>query len=119
MKLDFPKVVHTLYLKDYQPQFGEQSIDVWVNPLPEQSASIAKSLMRDTQEEDRKAGFTALVEIWSQGDDESRHWTVDGLEKFVVDCTEKDPMLFLWMVTQTMQMLIDYRTNLKKNSLRV
>lgn len=119
MELNFPKVIHTLQLKDYQPEFGEQSIDVWVNPLPEQSVTISQALMSDTQDTERKEGFAALVEIWSQGENAERHWTVEGLEKFIVDCAEKDPMLFLWMVTQTMQMLIDYRSNLKKNSLRV
>ena len=118
MDLNFPKVVYPLPLSKYEPAYGDQCIDVWVNPLSGMAADISKSLRNDSGEEERKAGFVALAEIWSQGADESRHWTLESVEAFMMQAAEKDPMLFLWAVTETMQMLIDYRMSIKKNSLR-
>lgn len=118
MDLNFPKVVYALPLSKYEPAYGDQSIDVWVNPLAGMAADISKSLRTDSGEEERKAGFVALAEIWSQGSDESRHWSAEAVEACMMRSAEKDPMLFLFMVTETMQMIVDYRTNIKKNSLR-
>lgn len=117
MKFNFKKVVEPLDLGKYHEAYKDMSIDVWVNPLPEDVTHLAKVVSESATDDEYKKACEQLVNIWSQSEDASRHWTVEELQDRIKEGKQRDPMLMLWLVVNTMTMISEYRTQLKKNSL--
>jgi len=115
MRLKYPKVVEELQLSEYHKAYEGQSIDVWVNPLPSDTTHVYKIFTADATKEDREKGLEQVAVIWSQGEDKERHTTREEIEAMIEESAQSDPMLLMWMLVQTMTMISDYRTTLKKN----
>lgn len=129
MKFEVPKIVRTLGLAEYAPEFGEAALQVWVNPplslLKRYDAlmgEIGRVVVGDLKDaEDREAILRQLgdermawfAELWSQGDGET-HWTVEEVRALVDETTETDPGLFQWMTAQSFRMIKEHRDNAKK-----
>jgi hypothetical protein len=140
MKLSIPTITQPLRLAEYAPEFGEQTIRVWVNqPISrlEQFASIAqrqpaaKRALREAcrkKKPDKAAAEKAikeleeigaelmawLAETWSQGPEDTR-LDLEAVEEIARECLERDSGLYEWLVRQTWEIVTNYRLQIKKN----
>lgn len=51
---------------------------------------------------------------WSQGPDESTHWSEEDITRLVDYCVDQDPGLWEWLINRTQAMIEDYRRGQKK-----
>lgn len=140
MDFKFPKIVRPIQLKEYAPEFGEEVVDVWVNPprgelavnfeqakrhqeLIVKMLSIAEKknkknpelqAIKDEEEATRKEIYGWFAKIWSQGPDEKNHWTAEEVE--TLHKSETDPVFYRWLTVTTQTMINDWRMELKKVS---
>jgi hypothetical protein len=140
MKIDVPKIIRPLDLREYAPEMGTE-IQVWVNPprakvlemaqLEATSGAIQQRMkeIRATEsevaaEEARKAleeleqtGQKIMVwfaEMWSQGPDPESHLTLEEVQKLVEHSVNTDPVLWPWLCGRTRAMINEHRTKVKK-----
>ncbi len=111
MKIEIPKVLKAIELKEYAAEFGEAVIWVWVNPTIKLIEELAELKVKP-----EKGRITAwFAEIWSQGEEGTR-FTVEEVAKLAEDCMEKDPTLWAWLSMQTSRLINEHRVLKKKIS---
>jgi hypothetical protein len=142
MKLTIPPITRPLKLAEYDPAFGEQTLQVWVNqPISklEHFAAIAReqeAVKKAIQEAstgkkiDKEAIQKAvevlnrigpelmewLTETWSQGPEDTR-MDLAAVEELAKACLDQDSGLYSWLVRQTWDVVTSYRM-LQKKKLR-
>ena len=122
-KFPMPKIIRPLKLADYAPEYGDASIQIWVNPPKEvrdrRFDLLGEFVRKDTDfkaakktkaeietqatwQKDWKARWTGwLAHLWSQSPDPAQHWTQAEIEE--MDAT--DPALVRWLIQQTLEMV--------------
>lgn len=125
MKIEIPKIVQRLDLREYAAEM-ETEMEVWVNPpvrvmerwdelviknQPLPQAPSPEGGKGDTERERELRKI--LVELWSQGKEGTR-WTEEDVERLERDAKETDPGLLKWMITRTWQMVFEHRLLAKK-----
>jgi hypothetical protein len=138
MQIKIQRVVRTLNLYEFEPEYGSEFIEIWVNPtslltdkwidLVENASALRKEIsqMISVQADAEKmrpvlGGLEVisnqiiewLAEIWSQGAVDT-HWSVEDVRALINECTEKDMALYEWLVRRTSEMIRDYRLEKKK-----
>lgn len=103
-KLEFPRVTRAIKLGEYAPEFGEARIEVHVN-VPRATIDRGRDLTTMTDAE----LFAWLELLWGSAD-----WPITEIEALWNHCRENDPALWAWLVMQTINHLIDYRSGVKK-----
>lgn len=127
MKINFPIITERLELSLRHEAYAGQFLEVWVNAPPRVVSLVSKAMRRKVEEgateaevkqaeEDHKAGVAALSELWSQGKEEQARMSVSDIEEFVEASRESDPALYNWLIVQSLQMILDFKGNIKKNS---
>lgn len=107
MKINIPKIVKQVELREYAAELEGAVLMVWVNPA---RALLAELVGKETSTE-RKAEIFA--ELWSQGPEDTR-WTGEEVLELIVSTFETDPKLFEWMRDQTLGAIGAHRAGLKK-----
>lgn len=105
MNFEIPKIVKTLALKEYAPEFGDAVMHVWVNP--------PRKILMETKNKGADAVIALMSDLWSQGPD-GTHVSTDEVVELVENTIETDPGLFLWMRDRTFEMIGAHRSTAKK-----
>ena len=135
MKVNIPRVTRPIALSDYAPEFGEQVIQMWVNPPRAKRLEFAGIMdrYRDTlaaieAAEDGAPEIAEMAqrvvdiagelhawyaEMWSQGDEE---WTAEDVKELVEACMDTDPGLWGFIQESSMDTVQAYRRQKKANS---
>ena len=135
MKINIPRVTRPVALSDYAPEFGDQAIQMWVNPPRKVRMEFASMMdrYRETLAEIEKAEegapeladmTQAIVDIagelhgwyakmWSQGDDE---WTAEDVKAFVEAALDTDPGLWDFVQDGCLDAMAAYRRQKKADS---
>lgn len=129
---NIPVVTRPLKLADYTPEFGDVTIQVWVNPprkylnryddiinaaqpalvkLKEDPGNLEAAEIIKNSNQQFAQWYT---EIWSAGPAETR-WTIEEVNTLTQNAAETDPALWGWLTSHTMQMIKDYKAG-QKNS---
>lgn len=129
---NLPKVTRELHLSDYAPEYGEAVIDIWVTPPRKmlyefydirQSVGLLVTDSESLSDEQRgeqynvlnERTFAWLSEIWSQGADVSRHFTVEQAKQLCEHLSDTDPKCWIWIVQETVGLIESYREGTRKN----
>ena len=135
MKINIPRVTRPIRLSDYAPEFGEQVIEMWVNP-PRAKRLAYVSIMdryRDTLGaiEQAEEGAPELAdmaqriidiagelhgwyaEMWSQGEEQ---WTAEQVKELVEAAMDTDPGLWDYIQEQSLDVMQAYRRQKKADS---
>ena len=131
MKINIPKVTRPIALSDYAPEFGEQVIEMWVNPPREKRLAFAGIMdrYRDTlarieqaEDSDDLADLTQQIvdqagelhawyaEMWSQGEDE---WTAEQVKELAEAALDTDPGLWDFVQERSLDLMQEYRRRKK------
>jgi len=137
-RLQVPKIVRPLALKDYAEEFGQEVIHVWLNPprelwlkydpLVDEAGKIRKRLSdreKPLETVEAEAAVKRLgeiggeiqawyAEIWSQGPDEKSRWTTGEIEELISGTMKTDPALWPWLTGRTLVMILEHRNLAKK-----
>ena len=134
MKIDIPRVTRPVALSDYAPEFGDQAIQMWVNPprkvrlafsdimdrykatLDELTEAEGDEALSDLAERVVELGgeiYAWYADLWSQGDDE---WTADEVGEFVQACMDTDPGLWDYVQEGCLDAMAAYRRQKKAGS---
>ena len=112
MKLTVPNIVKPIHLSEFAPEFGDACIHVWVNPRRELRTVLIEVILSDKATDESMAEW--LSEIWSQGPEDSR-MTAEDVKALALECAEKAPNLWSWLVTKTIYLLTDHYNTKKKS----
>ena len=134
MKVNIPKVVRPLPLSDYAPEFGEQVIEMWVNPPRAKRLEFADITRRyketldqitatedDDELQELVSAMEALAgelhewyaEMWSQGKDK---WTAEEVKEFAAAALDTDPGLWDFVQEGSLDTMAAYRRQKKASS---
>jgi len=134
MKINIPKVTRPIRLSDYAPEFGEQVIEMWVNPPRDVRLEFARiadefKAVRDALaavEDADEAGelvqqitdlgqsiYAWYAQMWSQAGDE---WTVEDVQEFANEALELDPALWDYVQETSLDLMQAYRRQKKASS---
>ena len=134
MKVNIPRVVRPIPLCDYAPEFGEQVIEMWVNPPRAKRlefADITKryketmDLLAATEDDDELQELVGVIEalagelhdwyaeMWSQGQDE---WTAAEVKEFAAAALDTDPGLWDYVQESSLDVMAAYRRQKKAGS---
>lgn len=136
MIIELPKIVKRLQLAEYAEEFGEQFIEIWVNPPRDvliqhddlvklvmkvnEDIAIMRKAKRPQDEIDRLTNEIRELQtkiagwyskIWSQGETAINSNEVEDL---LASAHESDPAFETWIVTRTLDMIKDHREGRKK-----
>lgn len=126
-KFDVPKMIQSIRLCEYAPEFEDTTIKVWVNPpakmineytvirnpvaglvekaktaTDEDAAQLAKELIEIS------AKVVAwYAQIWID-------WSVEDVQTLADHSRDTDPMLWPWLTRKTQELIFDHRTEIKK-----
>ncbi|HAM41549.1 MAG TPA: hypothetical protein DCP69_09490 [Candidatus Omnitrophica bacterium] len=142
MPIEIRKVVRPLKLSEFAQEYGDQVIEVWVNPPRAKRAEYARAafltrtgvarldapVTEETPELDEETRtkivaqiaegnegvFAYFGELWSQGPDVSKHLTSAQVKDFAVRCMEEDQALWSFMVNRTLALIEEHRVGEKK-----
>jgi hypothetical protein len=53
-------------------------------------------------------------QVWSKGEDPESYWSVSEIKTMIDSTKESDPMLWVWLRDNTVRMIAEHRTQLKK-----
>ena len=131
MKINIPRVVRPIALSDYAQEFGEQVIEMWVNPPREKRLAFADIMERyrdtlgqieATEDSDELAELAERIvsiagelhawyaELWSQGEDE---WTAEQVAELATACLDTDPGLWDFVQESSLDVMQVYRRQKK------
>lgn len=131
MKINIPKVVRPIRLSDYAPEFGEQQVEMWVNPPREKRLAFAsiserfqgvREQIAKTEDPDVLAAlmedikalglemYAWWADMWSEGEDE---WTGEEVQTLVEAALNSDPGLWDFLQEQSLDAMQDYRNRKK------
>ena len=142
MPIEIRKVIRPLRLSEFAQEYGEETLDVWVNPPRGRRAeyALAAFLSRsgvarlevpvteespDLDEEARAklvaqvaegndGVFAYFADLWSQGQDASKHLGAAEVKDFAVRCMEEDQALWSFLVKRTLALIEEHRSGEKK-----
>lgn len=106
MNFDIPKISKEIALADYAPEFGEQTIKVWVNP-PREIIDRINTTIQNFEAEKSDSYIDLIAALWD--------WPAEDVVRLLNHSFETDPALFPWCVFKTFGMIKDHRSLLKKN----
>lgn len=143
-QLRYVPVTRPLYLREYAPEFGAESLDVWVNPPPEfrakQSSLLSEFLQRSAslevtrQRAEKDSASQAAADLMRE-QDELVAWTEKVFQpamdewfaqvwgqrdpemtaEFVRQIAATDESLSTWLRRRSVEMMTEHRTGRKKN----
>ena len=134
MKINIPRVVRPVRLSDYAPEFGEQTIEMWVNPPREKRLAFAAitaeykviqdQLNAAEEGDDTTAQVERIVELagelhawyaemWSQGEDE---WTAEDVGELAKVALDTDPGLWDFVQESSLDAMQAYRRQKKADT---
>lgn len=136
MKINVPKIIKQVNLAEYAPEI-DTSVDVWVNPprammlefyrlkalsqaLSERLATVPEDASEQRMAIGKELNDVGIelvawhAAIWSQGQDEERHWTADEVNQLIDETVNTDPMLWYWLMIQTQKLIAEHRSEIKK-----
>jgi len=115
MKIEVPKIIKKIRLDEYAPEFGEATLEVWVNApnaLLEEINATSKRMLEiirrtDLNADEEKAAVSELTDLvneqlrlysvlLSQGSEESR-MSQEELKVMVEQVRETDPNFWPWL----------------------
>ena len=131
MNILIPKVVKPLQLAEYAEEFGENCLQVWVNPPIKLISELNTNLMkvRDIEIPTKKltleesAAFEeklksildkqlgCYAEILGQGDEKI---TVEDLRQMAEETSDTDPNFWPWVKQKIAAMIAEHRVGIKK-----
>ena len=142
MPIEIRKVVRPLRLSEFAQEYGEETLDVWVNPPRGRRAEYARAaflsrtgvarleapVAEETPALDEEARakivaqvaegndgvFAYFAELWSQGADVSKHLGSAQVKDFAVRCMEEDQALWSFLVKRTLALIEEHRSGEKK-----
>jgi hypothetical protein len=77
--------------------------------------AAAKKLVEARVKKANRAEAEFFTEIWSQGEDEETHWTVDDFQEWQKELTEENPGLWRWVLRATNALINTHREGYLKN----
>jgi hypothetical protein len=134
------RLVRPLVLSGFAPEYGDDFIQVWVNPsrdilsryeqirgdaagLKQRLTALSEERTPDQAEAQKLgvelAGVNGLLyawyaEIWSQGEDASKHVTAENVRELSDRCEREDPALWFFLISGTWQLINDHVAYAKK-----
>jgi len=107
VNIQIPKITKVIELKSYAPEFGEATIEVWVNPprklLAEWEGLINKTIALD----EYKQMVATIGQLWD--------CPPEDVINLIDHSKSTDPLLFQWLITKTFLLIKEHRMILKKN----
>jgi hypothetical protein len=103
MRIEIPKIIKPLWLKEYAPEFGEVKLDVWVNP-PEK---LLKDFAEAAKQVDIETSTLLIGELWN--------CPADDVKRLESETADTDPMLFTWCISKSFELIKEHRKQIKKN----
>jgi hypothetical protein len=118
MKINFPRITRPLDLGEYAPEMQGQSLQVWVNPLPDDVTGMLDnyklSLSGNGKGETAwSAHVEALSVLLSQGGDDT-HLSPADLQELRDGTIKTDPAFWPWLINGVMDRINAYRSIRKK-----
>ena len=137
MKISIPRVTRPIALSDYAPEYGDQEIQMWVNPPRERRLAFATisdkfgPLQGQLQEaiaaedSERVGELAAEIEalgleiyawyagMWSQGKDK---WTAEDVKELAETALDADPGLWSFLQDRSLEVMGEYRRRKKASS---
>jgi hypothetical protein len=140
MIIEIRKVVRPLPLSGFAPEYGEDTVSIWVNPNRE--ALVRYELVRK-QAEELKNRLVALgeqqnpdkteaqaigteltgvnellyawyAEIWSQSPDPAKHVSGEQVRELAERCEREDPTLWFFLISGTWRLINEHLSTIKK-----
>ena len=137
MKISIPRVTRPVALSEYAPEYGDQTIQMWVNPprenrlafaaISDKFAPVQDQLQQAIEQEDSdRVGELAkeiealgleiyawYAEMWSQGGDT---WTAEDVKELAETALDADPGLWSFLQDRSLEVMGEYRRRKKANS---
>ena len=135
MKINIPRVVRPVALSEYAPEFGDQAIQMWVNPPRKVRLEFADIMDRyrevlsmieeaesdDPNLENLAEGIVIIAgelhgwyaQMWSQGEDE---WAAEDVKAFIEAALDTDPGLWDFVQEGCLDAMAAYRRQKKASS---
>ena len=126
-EIQVPKVIRALKVAEYAEEFGDFALMVWVNPPGELFAELLANLRKiltnlrdrldESQEENEqldRRNAEILAELWSQGSDPETRASLEEVLGMRAKLADTDPRLWYWLRNQTIEMIVEHRTQEKK-----
>jgi len=133
MKLNIPVVVRPIRLSDYAPEYGEQVVEMWVNPPREKRLEYYSITERyrdglaaiEQADEDAISDLAEQIvdlanelyawyaDMWSQGADS---WTVEEVREIAEAAIDRDPRLWAYLQERSLDIVGEYRRQKKASS---
>lgn len=110
MEIRIPEIHETIALADYAPEFGEQTISVWVNPplnLIKSIAELDDQVAEGFSDEIAEQFLATLGQLWG--------WPAEDVRKLYEHAQDTTPALFTWLVIKTLILIKGHRLGIKKN----
>ena len=140
MIIEIRKVVRPLPLSGFAPEYGEDTVSIWVNPHREaltryelvrkkaeelKNRLVALSEQKNPDKGEAQAIGTELTqvndllyawyaEIWSQSPDAGKHVTGDQVRELAERCEREDPALWFFLISGTWRLINEHLSTTKK-----
>ncbi len=140
MEIAIRKIVRPLYLREFAEEYGDDFISVWVNPpraflteyeqIRQESKEVTDRLLELAKKdgageaEREELGkqiqqvndrfYDWFARIWSQGEDASKHVTMEQVREIAIQCERQDPALWTFLTLMTWGLINDHRNLAKK-----
>jgi hypothetical protein len=114
MRFNVPHITRPLQLAEYAPEYGDASIQVWVNP-PRAQVMEYYSLFREARAPDAIEHVDALdkrLTAWLLAE-WGADWTAAEIEELKAGLMDTDPQMWGWLVGSTMRMIMEHRSAAK------
>jgi hypothetical protein len=113
VKFEFKSVRRTIRLAEYALELEPAEISVQVNV----SREVIERMLAVNSETKDAEFFGILQELWDDRNAPSGatgSWPIEDIEALRKHCAENDPQLWRWIVKQTWDLVIGYRSESKK-----
>jgi len=131
MNITIPRVTRPIRLSDYGLEYGEQTIQMWVNPPREARLAwrdlgdrfdTVRQALEATEDPDEVADLAREIEelglqmyawyasMW--GDD----WTAEDVKELAEAAIDADPQLWAFLQERSLEVMVEYRRQKKANT---
>lgn len=126
MKLEIPKIYKKLMFSEYAPEFGDASLDIWVNPPAElfgkwlNDTRKLRALIEESKgkEKDFTSQFEAITdEVFTFYaailHEEGKPLAVEDVKKLFEAAASTDPLFPNWVVDRMVDAILEHRDTRK------
>ena len=113
MELNFPKIATlTLDVSEYHAEY-KAVLHVWCNPPDAVVVTEYEAAAQEYKDGEQVKMIAWASKMWSQGAKDT-HVSPDEVKRMIDEMQETDPLLFIWLVNRSLDIVRDHRLAKKK-----